>query len=236
MRTRLRLGAATVVALGALLLATALASPALAWDASIDVKAKCLKDGDVGVKYTVTAWEAGHAADVSVKYSVDGAPAVSRPGGMLDSDGVFKDHFVLPAGTTGLLVVKATVAWKDSDEEETLKGKVWLPKDCEHDTSTSSSIEDTTSSSIDDTTSSSVEDTTSTSEEETTTSEQEETTTSSGEEETTTSEVLGETSTTAGGQLPFTGASSGPMLLAGIGLVAGGLLFLWSSRTRNASR
>ncbi|HZA81386.1 MAG TPA: LPXTG cell wall anchor domain-containing protein, partial [Actinomycetes bacterium] len=45
------------------------------------------------------------------------------------------------------------------------------------------------------------------------------------------------TSTTSGGgQLPFTGASSGPMLLAGIGLVAGGLLFLWSSRTRNASR
>jgi hypothetical protein len=220
MRTRLRLGAVTVVALGALLLATALASPAFAWDASIDVRAKCLDNGDVGVKYTVTAWEAGHAADVSAKYSVDGGPEVSRPGGMLDSDGVFKDHFVLPAGTTGLLVVKATVAWKDSDEEETPKGKVWLPKKCKDDTTTSSSIEDTTSSSIDDTTS--------TSEEETTTSKGEETTTSSG--------VLGVTSTTAGGQLPFTGASSGPMLLAGLGLVGGGLLFLWSSRTRNASR
>jgi hypothetical protein len=229
MRTRHRLGAVAVVALGALLLATALASPALAWDASIVVKAKCLDNGDVGVKYTVTAWEAGHAADVSATYSVDGGAAVSRPGGMLDSDGVFQDHFVLPAGATGLLVVKATVAWKDSDETEMLKGKVWLPKDCEHDTTTSSSIEDTTSSSIEDTTSSSIEDTTSS-------SEQEETTTSSGEEETTTSEVLGETTTSAGGQLPFTGASSGPMLLAGLGLVAGGLLFLWSSRTRNASR
>jgi hypothetical protein len=223
MRTRLRLGAATVVALGALLLATALASPAFAWDASIDVKAKCLDNGDVGVKYTVAAWEGGHAADVSVTYSVNGGAEVSRPGGTLDKDGVFEDKFTLPAGTTGKVVVKATVAWTDSDEEdEDLTGKAWLPKKCKDDTTTSSSIEDTT-------TSSSIEDTTTT-EEETTTSEGEETTTTV--EETTTSEVLGETSTTAGGQLPFTGASSGPMLLAGLGLVGGGLLFLWSSRAR----
>jgi len=73
-------------------------------------------------------------------------------------------------------------------------------------------------------------------ERDTTTSSSIEDTTSTSEKETTTSEVLGETSTTAVGLLPFTGASSGPMLLAGIGLVAGGLLFLWSSRTQNASR
>jgi hypothetical protein len=219
MRTRLRLGAATVVALGALLLATALASPAFAWDASIDVKAKCLDNGDVGVKYTVAAWEGGHAADVSVTYSVNGGAEVSRPGGTLNEDGVFEDKFTLPAGTTGKVVVHAIVAWTDSDEEdEHLKGKAYLPKKCKDDTTTSSSIEDTT-------TSSSIEDTT--------TTEGEETTTTSGEEETTTSEVLGETSTTAGGQLPFTGASSGPMLLAGLGLVGGGLLFLWSSRARS---
>jgi hypothetical protein len=47
------------------------------------------------------------------------------------------------------------------------------------------------------------------------------------------SSVGQETSTTAGeGALPFTGNSSGPMLLASIGLVGGGLLILWVSRTR----
>jgi hypothetical protein len=203
MRTRLRLGAVTAVALGALLLATALASPAFAWDATVEVKTKCLDDGRVKVKYTVTAWEADHAADVHATYSLNGGSELSLPSGELDAEGVFEDHFVLDAGTTGNVVVYVTVDWKDSDEFEFPKGEADLPEKCEHDTTTSSSIEDTTSTS---------------------------------EKETTTSEVLGETSTTAVGLLPFTGASSGPMLLAGIGLVAGGLLFLWSSRTRNASR
>jgi hypothetical protein len=202
MRTRLRLGAVTAVALGALLLATALASPAFAWDATVEVKTKCLDDGRVKVKYTVTAWEADHAADVHATYSLNGGSELSLPSGELDAEGVFEDHFVLDAGTTGNVVVYVTVDWKDSDEFEFPKGEADLPEKCEHDTTTSSSIEDTTSTS---------------------------------EKETTTSEVLGETSTTAVGLLPFTGASSGPMLLAGIGLVAGGLLFLWSSRTRNAS-
>ena len=203
MRTRLRLGAVTVVALGALLLATALASPAFAWDATVEVKTKCLDDGRVKVKYTVTAWEADHAADVHATYSLNGGSELSLPSGELDAEGVFEDHFVLDAGTTGNVVVYVTVDWKDSDEFEFPKGEADLPENCEHDTTTSSSIEDTTSTS---------------------------------EKETTTSEVLGETSTTAVGLLPFTGSGSGPMLLAGIGLVAGGLLFLWSSRTRNASR
>ena len=203
MRTRLRLGAVTVVALGALLLATALASPAFAWDATVKVKAKCLDDGKVKVKYTVTAWEADHAADVHATYSLNGGSELPLPSGELDAEGVFEGHFVLDAGTTGNVVVYVTVDWKDSDEFEFPKGEADLPENCEHDTTTSSSIEDTTST---------------------------------FQKETTTSEVLGETSTTAVGLLPFTGASSGPMLLAGIGLVAGGLLFLWSSRTRNASR
>jgi hypothetical protein len=203
MRTRLRLGAVTAVALGALLLATALASPAFAWDATVEVKTTCLDDGRVKVTYTVTAFEAGHAADVHATYNLGGGSELPLPSGELDAEGVFEDHFVLDAGTTGNVVVYVTVDWKDSDEFEFPKGEADLPENCEHDTTTSSSIEDTTSTS---------------------------------EKETTTSEVLGETSTTAVGLLPFTGASSGPMLLAGIGLVAGGLLFLWSSRTRNASR
>ena len=197
MRTRLRLGAVTVVALGALLLATALASPAFAWDATVEVKTTCLDDGRVKVTYTVTAFEAGHAADVHATYTLGGGSELPLPSGELDAEGVFEDNFVLDAGTTGTVVVFVTVDWEDSDEFEFPNGRADLPENCGQDTTTtSSSIEATT----------------------------------------TTSEVQGETSTTAVGLLPFTGASSGPMLLAGIGLVAGGLLFLWSSRTRNASR
>jgi hypothetical protein len=196
MRTRLRLGAVTVVALGALLLATALASPAFAWDATVEVKTTCLDDGRVEVTYTVTAFEAGHAADVHATYNLGGGSELPLPSGELDAEGVFEDHFVLDAGTTGTVVVFVTVDWEDSDEFEFPNGRADLPENCGQDTTTSSSIEATT----------------------------------------TTSEVLDETSTTAVGLLPFTGSGSGPMLLAGIGLVAGGLLFLWSSRTRNASR
>jgi hypothetical protein len=196
MRTRLRLGAVTVVALGALLLATALASPAFAWDATVEVKTTCLDDGRVEVTYTVTAFEAGHAADVHATYNLGGGSELPLPSGELDAEGVFEDDFVLDAGTTGTVVVFVTVDWEDSDEFEFPNGRADLPENCGQDTTTSSSIEATT----------------------------------------TTSEVLDETSTTAVGLLPFTGSGSGPMLLAGIGLVAGGLLFLWSSRTRNASR
>ena len=46
MRTRLRLGAATAVGLGALLLATVLASPALAWHSNVTVNARCLDGVD----------------------------------------------------------------------------------------------------------------------------------------------------------------------------------------------
>jgi hypothetical protein len=215
MRTRRRLGAVSVVALGALLLATALASPAFAWDASVKVFTKCLPDGDVGVKYVVKAWERGHAADVTADFSWDDGQETRT--GELDADGKFADEFTLPAGTTGKLAYEVRVDWKDSEEKEHLADKVWLPKDCEKETTTTTHEETTTT----------------TQEETTTSSGEEETTTTSGEEETTTSEVLGETSTTGGGALPFTGASSGPMLLAGIGLIGGGLLFLWSSRTRN---
>jgi hypothetical protein len=225
MRTRLRLGAAMAVGLGALLLATAFASPAFAWDASVEVKAKCLDNGDVGVKYVVSAWEAGHAADVSASYSVNGATPVSRPGGELAEDGTFVDHFVLPAGTTGKVVVEATVTWKDSDEEaETPMGKAYLPKKCEGGESTTTTSESTTTTS---------ESTTTTTSPSTTESSVAPTTSI---EETTTTAAVGATTTT-GGQLPFTGAgSSQPMLLAGIALVGGGVLFLLLTRNRGTVR
>ena len=226
MRTRLRLGAVTVVALGALLLATALASPAFAWDATVEVKTKCLDDGRVKVKYTVTAWEADHAADVHATYSLNGGSELSLPSGELDAEGVFEDHFVLDAGTTGNVVVYVTVDWKDSDEFEFPKGKAYLPEKCKGEDSTTTTSESTTTTS---------ESTTTTSP---TTTESSVAPTTSIEETTTTAAVgAAATTSTAGGQLPFTGAgSSQPMLLAGIVLVAGGGLFLLLSRDRRTAR
>ena len=226
MRTRLRLGAAASVGLGALLLATVLASPALAWDATVEVKAKCLDDGRVKVKYTVTAWEADHAADVHATYSLNGGSELSLPSGELDAEGVFEDHFVLDAGTTGNVVVYVTVDWKDSDEFEFPKGKAYLPEKCKGEDSTTTTSESTTTTS---------ESTTTTSP---TTTESSVAPTTSIEETTTTAAVgAAATTSTAGGQLPFTGAgTSQPMLLAGIVLVAGGGLFLLLSRDRRTAR
>jgi hypothetical protein len=48
----------------------------------------------------------------------------------------------------------------------------------------------------------------------------------------TTEQVGGATSTTEGEALPFTGANSGPLLLAAVALVGGGFVILWASRLR----
>jgi hypothetical protein len=45
-------------------------------------------------------------------------------------------------------------------------------------------------------------------------------------------QVAGATSTTEGEALPFTGANSGPLLLAAVALVGGGLVILWAGRLR----
>jgi hypothetical protein len=224
MRTRLRLGAATAVGLGALLLATVLA---LAWHSNVTVSARCL-DGQVRIHYTVEAWEKGHEATVDVSYKLDGEVTE------LESDdhffgpqhNQFSGHFDLPAGTTGTITFLAVAHW-DSGETSHNKGSDELPpaEKCDESESTT---------------------TTTVPEEEPTTTtlpEEEPTTTTAPDEEvapsttlapTTTEAAVGAaTSTTGGGELPFTGATAGPMLIAGIALVAGGTLFLMVSRVRD---
>jgi hypothetical protein len=230
MRTRLRLGAATAVGLGALLLATVLASPALAWHSNVTVTARCL-EGQVRVHYTVVAWEKDHEATVDVSYELNGK--VTK----LESDehffapkhNQFSDHFDLPAGTTGTITFTAVAHWKGA-EASTDTGSAELPpaSKCEESTTTTTVAESTTTT---------VEETTTT-QEATTTTETEATVAPSSSLATTTTEtaVGAATSTTGGGALPFTGASSGPMLLAGIVLVGGGALVLFVSRNRSQTR
>jgi hypothetical protein len=231
MRTRLRLGAATAVGLGALLLATVLASPALAWHSNVTVTARCL-EGQVRVHYTVVAWEKDHEATVDVSYELNGK--VTK----LESDehffapkhNQFSDHFDLPAGTTGTITFTAVAHWKGA-EASTDTGSAELPpaSKCEESTTTTTVAESTTTTTVEETT---------TTEEATTTTETEATVAPSSSLATTTTEtaVGAATSTTGGGALPFTGASSGPMLLAGLILVGGGALVLFASRNRSQTR
>jgi CBS domain-containing protein len=213
MRTRLRLGAAGAVALGALLLATVLASPALAWHSTVEAEASCLPDGSVLVEFTVTPFEVGHDATVDVFYVLND----DKPIGLVSEGDLSKaisGEFDLPPGTTGTLTVVALVHWEKSDEKTKNKVHVDLPR-CEEETTTSTAPPTTAPP---------------------TTAPETSVSPSTSLEETTTTEtaVGGATSTTSGGQLPFTGAgSSGPMLLAGIALVGGGALVLLVSRIKD---
>jgi hypothetical protein len=208
MRNRLRLGAAAAVGLGVLLLATVLASPALAWHSNVDVHAKCLDSGKVGVKYTVTAWEEGHEATVYVFYKLDSGEGGKLPTGHFgegEGESSFSGWFELPEGTTGTVTVVAVANWNDDQKPSKNWGEAELPDKCKGKETTTTTTPP----------SSSVSPTTSL--------------------ETTTSAAVGAatTTTSGGGQLPFTGNSSGPMLLAGIVLVGGGSLFLLLSRARD---
>jgi hypothetical protein len=210
MRTRLRLGAATAIGLGALLLATVLASPALAWHSNVDVTAKCLDDGQVRVDYTVTAWEEGHKAFVKVFYELNGEKTDLPPGEFDEEQSEFSGEFDLPAGTTGTVTVTAVAFWKGAEKSKN-SGSTELPDKCKPSDTTSPSTTAPPTSAP----SSTVAPTTSL------------------EATTTTAAAGAATTTTTGGQLPFTGASSGPMLLAGIALVGGGAVVLLVGRIRD---
>jgi CBS domain-containing protein len=218
MRTRLRLGAAAAVGLGALLLATVLASPALAWHSTVEAEASCLPDGGVLVEFTVTPFEDDHDATVDVFYVLND----DKPIGLVsegDLSKVLSGEFDLPPGTTGELTVVAVVHWEKTGEKTKDKAHVDLPK-CEEETTTSTAPPTTAPP---------------TTAPPTTAPETSVSPSTSLEETTTTQTAVGAaTSTTSGGQLPFTGAgSSGPMLLLGIALVAGGALVLLVSRVKD---
>jgi hypothetical protein len=216
MRIRRRLGAASAVALGALLLATVLASPALAWHSNVTVTARCL-DGQVRVHYTVRAWETGHEATVDVSYELNGKVEQLPSDVFAPHHNQFSGHFDLPAGTTRTITVTAEAHWKGGEESTNQGGDQLPPADrCAETSPTASPTPPTPAPPATTITQPAVAPST-----------------SPAPPTTDDSAVAAATSTTSGGgQLPFTGASSGPMLLAGIALVGGGALFLLLSRIR----
>jgi hypothetical protein len=195
MTTRRLSAAVAVAAVGSLLLATMLASPALAWGSHVTVTARCL-DGKVRVHYIVESDHRGDEGTVDVSSTLNGETTELPSGQLGPHHNRFSDHFDLDAGTTGTLTVTAVAHWSNG-EETTDEGEAELPAadKCATTVAPSTSPPQTTAT--------------------------------TGPEE-----VLGETSTTEGEALPFTGANSGPLLLAAIALVGGGLVILWASRLR----
>ena len=224
MRTPLRVGAATAVGLGVLLLATVLASPALAWQSNVTVNARCL-DGQVRVHYTVRAWETGHKATVDVSYELNGEVTQLPSDTFAPHHNQFSGHFDLPAGTTGTITVTADAHWKGGEESSDQGSDKLPPADkCAETSPTTSTAPPTTAPPT----------TTPPTTAPPTSAPQPTVAPSTSPPSTDDSAVGAATSTTSGGgQLPFTGAGSGPMLLAGIALVGGGVLFLLLSRTRD---
>jgi hypothetical protein len=232
MRTRLRLGAAAAIGLGALLLATVLASPALAWHSNVDVKAYCYNN-HVRVSYTVKAWEKDHEATVDVFSEVNGGVMKRDSGSFGPGQNEFHGQFDLAAGTTGEVTIIAVAHWKGG-EKSTDKGSTELPPadKCEKPTTTTAPPTTAPPTTAPPTTAPPT--TAPTTAPPTTTPPSSSVSPTTSLETTTTAEVGAATSTTSGGgQLPFTGNSSGPMLLAGIVLVGGGSLFLLISRARD---
>lgn len=216
MRSPLRLGA--TVALGALLLVGLLASPALAWEWGVSAEAVCEEGGTTArVDFTVESKEKGAEGDVAVVAVVDGEPFGKPVTGKFgpESDTVTGSFTGVPLDAESV-EVKAFVQWKGQKEPEKRHTDVELPKDCKPTPTTAppTTAPPTTApaTTVAPTT---VPPTT------------EAPTTTEGEE------VLPATSTTTSGpQLPFTGANSGPLLLAAIALVGGGFAILWASRLR----
>ena len=224
MRTRLRLGAAGAVALGALLLATVLASPALAWHSTVEAEASCLPDGSVLVEFTVTPFEDGHDATVDVFYVLND----DKPVGLVSDRGPEQSDLrrVRPAARHHRHPDRGRGRPLGEDRREDqeqgprrpaqVRGGRPPPRRLRRRPRPRRPLPETTAPP---TTAPETSVSPSTSLEETTT---------------TAAAVGGATSTTSGGQLPFTGAgSSGPMLLAGIVLVGGGALVLLVGRIRD---
>ena len=207
MRTRLRFGSAAAVGLGALLLATVLASPAFAWESTFTANAFC-KDDVVLVHWTVTPFEQGHKATVDVSYQINGGAAVVvETGHPLFSQ--LSGNIDLANDTAGEITVTVVTHWTDSgkpDSTNTASDKLPKPGSCKGHESTTSTTTPPSSSVAPTTTS---------------------------PQETTTTAAVGAVTSTTGGQLPFTGAgSSEPMLLVGIALLGGGALVLLLTRSR----
>jgi hypothetical protein len=178
-------------------------------ESPITVHANCVREGrKLRINYTVRSWEPELTAPVvEVWFEIDGGRREPLPPGSFEpGQQEFSSHFLIdaPAEEGSTLVIIARAHWTDPTEKSITKKSAPLPLLVCPAESTITTAPTTTTGP---------------------------TTTTTGPT-TTTAAVGGATSTTSGGQLPFTGASSAPTGLVGLGLLIGGALMLWTSRTR----
>jgi hypothetical protein len=178
-------------------------------ESPITVHANCVREGrKLRINYTVWSWEPELTAPVvEVWFEIDGGRREPLPPGSFEpGQEEFSGHFLIdaPAEEGSTLVIIARAHWTDPTEKSITKKSEPLPLPvCAAESTTTTAPTTTTGP----------------------------TTTTSGPT-TTTSAAGGATGTTSGGQLPFTGTSSAPAGLVGLGLLIGGALMLWTSRTR----
>jgi hypothetical protein len=180
----------------------------------ITVHATCTREGrKLRINYTVRSWEPELTAPVvEVWFQVTGGRREPLPSGSFAPDQQeFSGHVLIDAPTEegSTLEIIARAHWTDPTEKSLTKHSQPLPlPTCPAGvTTTSSTVAGATS-----------------------------TTSAVGGATTTTSAVGGATTTAAGGQLPFTGTSSGPTVLVGGVMVAFGALLVWASRGRRHAR
>jgi hypothetical protein len=177
-------------------------------ESPITVHASCVREGrKLRINYTVRSWEPELTAPVvEVWFEIDGGRREPLPPGSFGpGQEEFSGRFLIdaPAEEGSTLVIIARAQWTDPTEKSITKKSTPLALPVCPAGVTTTTTPPTTSPP---------------------------TTTGPA---TSASTVLGATTTTTGGgQLPFTGASSTPTLLAGLGLLIGGALMLWTSRTR----
>jgi hypothetical protein len=191
------------VALGALLLVGLLASPALAWKWGVSAEAVCEDSGTTArVDFTVQSQEDGAKGDVAVLALVDGQPFGQPVTGTFGPG-----NNTVTGSFTGVPLEAESVVVKAlvqwQGQDKPEKDRADVQLPTDCKQPSPTTAPPTTAPP--------------------TTAPP----TTEGEE------VLPATSTTTGGpQLPFTGANSGPLLVAALALVGGGFLILWASRLR----
>ena len=191
------------VALGALLLVGLLASPALAWKWGVSAEAVCEGSGTTArVDFTVQSQEDGAKGDVAVLALVDGQPFGQPVTGTFGPG-----NNTVTGSFTGVPLEAESVVVKAlvqwQGQDKPEKDRADVQLPTDCKQPSPTTAPPTTAPP--------------------TTAPP----TTEGEE------VLPATSTTTGGpQLPFTGANSGPLLVAALALVGGGFLILWASRLR----
>jgi hypothetical protein len=163
-------------------------------------------NGVTHVRYTVESSQKDANATVHVEATLNDEVVHEQTASFGPGQNSFSDEFDLPSGASGTLTVAALAKWEGGEKSFDKTRTEVSSEGCEE-TSTTETPTTAPATTVAEATS------------------------------TTAASVGAATSTTSGaGALPFTGANGAPLLIAGLGLLGGGLLILLASRDRATGR